>query len=138
MYEIVSESVHVISIVFVFQRRFVEIDWQFENESHSDWFCEWYQFVDLQKIHKKNYVTLKPIHFTCIQWTDWHEMIFVLKKYQLIYLSCKKKRFNKWSTIKINDVIIKSKIYIEMLKFQINFKLKCRFHMNTIKIKMIT
>ena len=65
-------------------------------------------------------------------------MIFIFEKYELIHLSRKKKCFNMRITMKINDVIIESKINIKMLKLQIDIKLKWHFHMKTIKIKMIT
>ena len=77
-----------------------------------------------KKCIKKSCVTLKHIHFTCVQWTDWPDIIFILKKYELIYLSCRMKRFNTWKTMKTGDVITKSKIDNKLLKFQINFKLK--------------
>ena len=77
-----------------------------------------------KKFMKKNCVILKHIHFVCVQWTRRHDTIFVFEKYELIYLSHKTKRFNMCVMMKINDVIIKSKIDIKMLKLQINIKLK--------------
>ena len=94
--------------------------------------------ADNKKFTKENYVILKRIHFTCVQWMRCHDMIFIFEKYESIYLSHKTKRFNMRATMKIDDVIIKSKIDIKMLKLQIDIKLKWHFHMKIIKIKMIT
>ena len=90
-----------------------------------------------KKFTKKNCAILKHIHFVCVQWTGRHDTVFILKKYELIYLSCRMKRFNMRAMMKIENVAVKSKINIKMLKLQIDIKLKWHFHMKTIKIKMI-
>ena len=77
-----------------------------------------------KKFMKKNCVILKHIHFVCVQWMNCHDMVFIFEKYELIHLSRKTKRFNMRTTMKISDIIIKSKINIKMLKLQINIKLK--------------
>ena len=91
-----------------------------------------------KKFTKKNCAILKCIHFVCVWWTGRHNIIFVFEKYELIYLSHRTKRFNMRVTMKISDVTIESKIDIKMLKLQIDIKLKWHFHINMIKIKMIT
>ena len=90
-----------------------------------------------KRFTKKNFAILKCIYFVCVWWTKRHDMIFIFEKYELIHLSRKKKCFNMRITMKINDVIIESKINIKMLKLQIDIKLKWHFHMKTIKIKII-
>ena len=91
-----------------------------------------------EKFIKKNCAILKCIHFTCIWWTNRHDMIFIFEKYESIYLSRKTRRFNMRAMIKINDVAVELKINIKMLKLQIDIKLKKHFHMKMIKIKIIT
>ena len=90
-----------------------------------------------KKFTKKNYAILKHIHFICVWWTKRHDMIFIFKKYELIHLSHKTRRFNMRATMKIGDVVVEFKTNIKLLKLQIDIKLKWHFHMKTIQIKMI-
>ena len=77
-----------------------------------------------KKFTKKNCAILKYIYFIYLWWTKRHDMIFIFEKYELIHLSHKTKRFNMHMTMKINDVVVESKINIKMLKLQIDIKLK--------------
>ena len=65
---------------------------------------------------EENCMMLSRIHVVCAQWIKWHGIIFSLKKYKLIYLFQKTNKFNMKITINIDNVIIKSKIQIKMLK----------------------
>ena len=65
---------------------------------------------------EKNCMMLKGIHIVCELWMKWHDIIFSLKKYELIHLFQKINRFNMKITINIDDIIIKFKIPIKTLK----------------------
>ena len=51
------------------------------------------------KSTEANCAALKKMHDVCVQWAKRHDTVFASEKYELIYLSCKTKRFNMTAMI---------------------------------------
>jgi hypothetical protein len=85
----------------------------------------------------ENCRNLKRVHKFCEKWATRHEFLFVSIKYELIYFIKNSKKFDMIITIKIESSMIQFKIDIQILKIQINTRLKWDSHVRKIQKKMI-
>ena len=73
---------------------------------------------------KFNYYVFKLTHEVCLKWARIYKITFASKKYKLIYLIRRLRRFNIKIIINLRDIIIESKINIRVLRLHVNNKLR--------------
>jgi hypothetical protein len=80
----------------------------------------------------ENCRSLKRVHKLCERWATRHEFLFALIKYELIHFIKNSKKFDMTITIKIESSTIQSKIDIQVLKIQIDIRLKWNSHVRKV------
>ena len=101
-----------------------------------------FDFVDdvniliYEETTEKNCRTLERLHEKYTQWACRHKVVFASTKYELIHLIRNFKKFNMKICIKIERESIASKTDIQILRLQIDIKLKWEFHVRKIQKKM--
>jgi hypothetical protein len=79
----------------------------------------------------------KRVRKLCERWVIRHEFLFVSIKYELIHFIKNSKKFDMTITIKIESSIIQSKIEIQILRIQIDIRLKWNSYVRKVQKKMI-
>ncbi len=82
--------------------------------------------------------TLSKAHDVCIKWAYTHDVTFASEKYKLTHFTRKSKRFNIMTSIQIENLVIKSKSDVQVLKMQLNMKLQWDAHLQQIKMNHVT
>ena len=85
---------------------------------------------------KKNCKTLEKLDEIFTTWFRRHKAIFFSTKYELIHFNKNSKKFNMQTTINLKEMQLISKIKIQILKLQINTKLKWKLHVKKLQNKM--
>ncbi len=77
----------------------------------------------------------------CAKWVQTHDVTFASEKYEFTHFTRKSKRFNMTVSLCIENLIIKLKSNVRVLKVQLNIKLQWNSHLRQIKadhvIKML-
>ncbi len=85
--------------------------------------------------------SLSQAYNVCAKWAWTHDAMFASEKYKLTHFICKLKRFDMTVSLHIENLIIKLKLNIQVLKVQLNIKLQWNLHLHQIKadhiIKML-
>ena len=93
------------------------------------------------KITKSIWKSLSRAHNVCAKWVQTHDTTFASEKYELTHFTCKSKRFNMTVSLHIENLIIKLKSNVWVLKVQLNMKLQWDLHLRQIEadhiIKML-
>ena len=76
------------------------------------------------KITKSICKSLSQAHNVCAKWTWIHDATFASEKYELTHFTCKSKRFDMTVNLRIENLIIKSKLNVQVLEMQLNIKLQ--------------
>ncbi len=82
--------------------------------------------------------TLSKTHDVCAEWARTHDATFASEKYKLTHFTRKSKRFDMMTSIQIESSVIKSKSDVQVLKMQLNMKLRWDAHLRQIEINHIT
>ena len=85
--------------------------------------------------------SLSRAHDVCAKWARTHDATFASEKYELTHFICKSKRFDMTVSLHIENLIIKLKLNVQVLKVQLNMKLWWDSHLYQIEadhvIKML-
>ncbi len=68
------------------------------------------------KITKSICESLSQAHDVCAKWAQIHDATFTLEKYEFTHFTCKSKRFNMTVSLCIENLIIKLKSDVQVLK----------------------
>ena len=82
--------------------------------------------------------TLSKTHDVCAEWARTHDATFASEKYKLTHFTRKSKRFDMMTSIQIESSVIKSKSDVQVLKMQLNMKLRWDAHLRQIEMNHIT
>ncbi len=82
--------------------------------------------------------TLSKTHDVCAEWARTHDATFASEKYKLTHFTRKSKRFDMMTSIQIESSVIKSKSDVQVLKMQLNIKLRWDAHLRQIEMNHIT
>jgi hypothetical protein len=85
-----------------------------------------------------NFRLFEKMHEHCLLWSRRHEAVFASIKYELIYFVKKIAKFDRQTSIRICDVVKEFFNHVDVLKMQIDNKLKWNAHYRNIQKKMIT
>ncbi len=77
--------------------------------------------------------SLSQAHDVCAKWAWTHDTTFASEKYELTHFIHKSKRFDMIVSLCIENSIIKSKLNVQVLKVQLNTKLRWDSHLRQIK-----
>ncbi len=93
------------------------------------------------KITKSICESLSWAYNVCVKWAWTHDATFVSEKYEFTHFIRKSKRFNMIVNLRIKNLIIKSKLNVQVLEVQLNMKLWWDSHLRQIEadhvIKML-
>ncbi len=73
--------------------------------------------------------TLSKAYNVCVKWACTHDTTFASEKYELTHFTRKSKRFNIMTSIQIENLVIKLKSDVQVLKMQLNMKLQWDVHL---------
>ena len=82
--------------------------------------------------------TLSKAHNVCMKWACTHDATFASEKYELTHFIRKFKKFDMMISIQIESSVIKLKSDMQVLKVQLNIKLRWNAHLHQIKVNHIT
>ncbi len=82
--------------------------------------------------------TLSKAHNICAKWACTHDATFTSEKYELTHFIRKSKRFDMMISIQVESSVIKLKSDVQVLKVQLNMKLRWDVHLHQIKANHIT
>ncbi len=82
--------------------------------------------------------TLSRVHDICVKWVCTHDTTFASEKYEFTYFIRKSKRFDMMTSIQIESSVIKSKSDVQILKVQLNMKLRWSAHLRQIEANHVT
>ncbi len=82
--------------------------------------------------------TLSRMHDVCTKWACTHDTTFASEKYELTHFIRKSKRFDMMTSIQIESSVIKLKSNVQVLKVQLNMKLRWNVHLRQIEANHIT
>ncbi len=77
--------------------------------------------------------TLSKVHNVCAKWVCTHDTTFISEKYEFTHFIRKSKRFNIMISIQIKSSVIKLKSDMQILKVQLNMKLRWDVHLRQIE-----
>ena len=77
-----------------------------------------------EQITEENCRILENTHNQCMNWAHCYEAFFVLKKYDLIHLFRKFKKFNMQAQLQLENLIKALIILVQMLRIWLNSKLQ--------------
>ncbi len=86
---------------------------------------------------KRNCRILNEIYVKCKQWSKMHDIKFLMTKHKLIHFTRTFKWFNMKVDVKLMKHQIDLKSNIEVLKVQLNFKLKWVIYMYHVEAKLV-
>ncbi len=82
--------------------------------------------------------TLSRMHNICAKWVCTHDITFASEKYEFMHFIRKSKRFDMMTSIQIESSVIKSKSDVQVLKVQLNMKLRWDAHLRQIEANHVT
>ncbi len=82
--------------------------------------------------------TLSRVHDVCVKWTCTHDVTFASEKYEFTHFIRKSKRFDMMTSIQIESSVIKLKSDVQVLKVQLNMKLRWNAHLRQIEANHVT
>ena len=89
-----------------------------------------------EQIIEENYKILENTHNWCMNWICHYRAFFILKKYDLIHLFRKFKKFNMQAQLQLENLIKTLIISVQMLKIWLNSKLQWSKHVKVMLSKM--
>ncbi len=81
---------------------------------------------------------LSKVHDICVKWACTHDATFASEKYELTHFIRKSKRFDIMTSIQIENSVIKLKSDVQVLRVQLNMKLRWDVHLHQIEANHIT
>ncbi len=82
--------------------------------------------------------TLSKVHDVCMKWVCTHDTTFASEKYEFTHFIRKSKRFDMIISIQIESSVIKLKSDVQVLKVQLNMKLRWDAHLRQIEANHVT
>ncbi len=82
--------------------------------------------------------TLSRVHDVCAKWTCTHDATFASEKYEFTHFIRKSKRFDMMISIQIESSVIKLKSNVQILRVQLNMKLRWSAHLHQIEVNHVT
>ncbi len=82
--------------------------------------------------------TLSRMHDVCAKWVCTHDITFASEKYELTHFIRKSKEFDMMISIQIENLVIKLKSDVQVLKVQLNMKLWWSAHLRQIEANHVT
>ncbi len=82
--------------------------------------------------------TLSKAHDIYVKWACTHDATFASKKYEFTHFIRKSKRFDMMTSIQIESSVIKLKSDVQVLRVQLNMKLRWNAHLRQIEVNHVT
>ena len=83
-----------------------------------------------------NCLTLKLAHEVCLRWANTHGATFAPKKYELVHLTRRPKRFNMKAVVDLGATVTEPKSSIRVLGLHVDGKLRWGPHLKKVRAKM--
>ena len=91
-----------------------------------------------EQITEKNCQILENMHNQYMNWTHHYKVFFVSKKYDLIHLFRKFKKFNMQAQLQLKNLVKTFIMLVQVLKIWLNSKLQWNEHVKVMLSKMKT
>ena len=88
------------------------------------------------KSTEANCATLKTAHEVCLKWAKTHGATFAPRKYELVHLTRRPKRFNMRAVVDLGATVTEPKGSIRVLGLHVDGKLRWGPHLKKVKAKI--